>query len=196
MRDDVILGWAKGNPSAQEILAQGGIELLRDSPIVPGFVALSVVAFVGFALLVLVLGSFFVGGYGWTRPVLTATAGLRRPGRRGLPRHHLPVIFVVLSACDRRGPGALVLPLAARDDGLPASGLTTSRRPSASLLVPGSVLRLRPQESRQPLTGCRWGGVPFSLFEHLFDATSGGGDLDPHRPPGRPRGRRSGEEAR
>src|SRR6478609_4450824 len=97
MRDDVILGWAKGNPSAQEILSQGGIELLRDSPIVPGFVALSVVAFVGFALLVLVLGSFF-GGYGWTRPVLTATAGVGvLVGVVGLD-NNLPVIFVVLSA--------------------------------------------------------------------------------------------------
>ena len=67
MRDEVILGWAEGNPSAQEILAQGGIEQLRDSPIVPGFVALAVVAFVGFAALALDLGSFFLGGHG-TRP--------------------------------------------------------------------------------------------------------------------------------
>src|SRR5919112_5225025 len=71
-RDDVILGWAEGNRSAQAILDEGGIELLRESPSVPGFVALSVVAFVGFAALAVVLGSFFVGGYGWTRPVLTA----------------------------------------------------------------------------------------------------------------------------
>jgi hypothetical protein len=98
MRDDVILGWAKGNPSAQEILSQGGIELLRESPIVPGFVALSVVAFVGFALLVLVLGSFFVGGYGWTRPVLTATAGVGVLVGVVCLDSHLPVIFVVLSA--------------------------------------------------------------------------------------------------
>ena len=55
MRDDVILGWAEGNPSAQDLLAQGGIELLRESPIVPGFVALSIVAFVGFALLAFTL---------------------------------------------------------------------------------------------------------------------------------------------
>ena len=83
MRDEVILGWAEGNPSAQELLSQGGIELLRESPIVPGFVALSIVAFVGFALLVLVLGSFFVGG------VLVGVVCLDS---------HLPAIFVVLSA--------------------------------------------------------------------------------------------------
>src|SRR5437773_1116600 len=74
LRDEVILGWARGNPSAQEILAQGGIDQLRDSPIVPGFVALAVVAFVGFTLLAMVLGSFLLGGHGWARIVLTATA--------------------------------------------------------------------------------------------------------------------------
>ena len=98
MRDEVIIGWAEGNPSAQEILAQGGIEQLRESPIVPGFVALSVVAFVGFALLVLVLGSFFVGGHGWTRPVLTATAGVGVLVGVVCLDAHLPAIFVVLSA--------------------------------------------------------------------------------------------------
>ena len=98
MRDEVIIGWAEGNPSAQEILAQGGIEQLRESPIVPGFVALSIVAFVGFALLVLVLGSFFVGGHGWTRPVLTATAGVGVLVGVVCLDSHLPAIFVVLSA--------------------------------------------------------------------------------------------------
>ena len=98
MRDEVILGWAEGNPSAQEILAQGGIDQLRDSPIVPGFVALAVVAFVGFALLAVVLGSFFKGGHGWTRPVLTATAGVGVLVGAVCLDNHLPVILVVLSA--------------------------------------------------------------------------------------------------
>ena len=98
MRDDVILGWAQGNPSAQEILAQGGIEQLRDSPIVPGFVALAVVAFVGFAALALVLGSFFLGGHGWTRLVLTATAGVGVLVGAVCIDAHLPAVFVVLSA--------------------------------------------------------------------------------------------------
>ena len=98
MRDEVILGWAEGNPSAQEILAQGGIDQLRDSPIVPGFVALAVVAFVGFALLAMVLGSFFTGGHAWTRPVLTATAGLGVLVGAVCLDNHVPVIFVALSA--------------------------------------------------------------------------------------------------
>ena len=97
MRDEVILSWAEGNPSAQEILAQGGIDQLRESPIVPGFVALAVVAFVGFALLAVVLGSFFKGGHGWTRPVLTATAGVGVLVGAVCLDNHLPVILVVLS---------------------------------------------------------------------------------------------------
>lgn len=98
MRDDVILGWAEGNQRAQVILAEGGIEALRDDQIVPGFVALSVVAFVGFALLAMVLGSFFVGGHGWTRLVLTATAGVGVLVGAVCLANQLPVIFVVLSA--------------------------------------------------------------------------------------------------
>ncbi len=98
MRDEVILGWAEGNPSAQEILAQGGIAQLRESPIVPGFVALAIVAFVGFALLAMVLGSFFMGGHGWARFVLTATAGVGVLVGAVALDSHLPAIFVVLSA--------------------------------------------------------------------------------------------------
>ncbi len=98
MRDEVILGWAEGNPSAQDLLAQGGIDQLRESPIVPGFVALAVVAFVGFTLLAMVLASFFLGGHGWTRLVLTATAGVGVLVGAVCLDSHLPVIFVVLSA--------------------------------------------------------------------------------------------------
>src|SRR6478752_4823705 len=52
----------------------------------------------GFALLVLVLGSFFVGGHGWTRPVLTATAGVGVLVGVVCLDSHLPAIFVLLSA--------------------------------------------------------------------------------------------------
>ena len=97
-RDEVILGWMKGNPSAREIYNQGGIEALRQSPIVPGFPALALVAFVGFALLAIVLASFFAGGHGWTRPVLTATAFVGVLVGAICLAKHLPAIFVVLSA--------------------------------------------------------------------------------------------------
>ena len=98
MLDDVVLSWAEGNPSAQELLDQGGIDQLRESPIVPGFLPLAIVAFVGFALLAMVLGSFFLGGHGWTRPVLTATAGVGVLVGAVCLDNHLPVIFTVLSA--------------------------------------------------------------------------------------------------
>jgi hypothetical protein len=97
-RDDVILGWAQGNPSAQELLAQGGIAQLRESPIVPGFGALSLVAFIGFTLLAMVLGSFFLGGHGWARIVLTATAGVGVLVGAVALKSHLPAVFVVLAA--------------------------------------------------------------------------------------------------
>ncbi len=97
MRDDVLLAWAEGNDGAQATLGEGGIEALRESPSAPGFVALSVVAFVGFALLAMVLASFFLGGHAWTRPVLTATAGVGVLVGAVCLDNHLPVIFVVLS---------------------------------------------------------------------------------------------------
>ena len=64
----------------------------------PGFVALSIVAFVGFTALAVVLGSFFLGGHGWTRPVLTATAAVGVLVGAVCLDNHLPVIFTVLSA--------------------------------------------------------------------------------------------------
>ncbi len=98
LRDEVILGWADGNERAQVILDEGGIAALRDDQIVPGFVALSIVAFVGFALLALVLGSFFLGGHGWAHILLTATAGVGVLVGAVCLDNHLPAIFVVLSA--------------------------------------------------------------------------------------------------
>lgn len=97
LSDDLLLTWAKGNPSAQEILAQGGIEALRDDQIAPGFVALAVVAFVGFALLSLVLGAFLAGGFEWARWVLTATAFTGALVAGVCLENHMPAIFVALS---------------------------------------------------------------------------------------------------
>src|SRR6478672_10172155 len=53
---------------------------------------------VGLALLAMVLGSFFKGGHAWTRPVLTATAGVGVLVGAVCLDNHLPVIFTVLSA--------------------------------------------------------------------------------------------------
>ncbi len=98
MRDAVLRAWAEGNEGAQTILAEGGVDALRASPSAPGFVALALVAFVGFTLLAMVLGSFFMGGHGWARLVLTAAAGVGVLVGAICLDNHLPVIFVVLSA--------------------------------------------------------------------------------------------------
>ncbi|WP_167288576.1 hypothetical protein [Nocardioides seonyuensis] len=97
MSDDILMTWAEGNPTAQEILAQGGIEALRADQISPGFVALAVVAFVGFALLSLVLGAFLAGGFPWARWVLTATAFMGALVVTVCLQNQMPTIFVVLS---------------------------------------------------------------------------------------------------
>lgn len=96
-RDELILSWSKGNPSAQEILSEGGLAALRESPIVPNFLPLAVVSFVVFALLALVLGAFLVDGHGWARLALTASAGFGVLVAVLAVRNHLPTAFLVLS---------------------------------------------------------------------------------------------------
>lgn len=96
--DEIIRSWAKGNSSAQEILASGGIAALRDSAIVPKFVPLALVSFIVFAVLAMVLGAFLADGHGWSRLVLTGTSlfGLL-VSFLGL-NHGLPTAFVAVSA--------------------------------------------------------------------------------------------------
>ncbi|WP_159083878.1 hypothetical protein [Nocardioides terrigena] len=114
-RDEVILSWAKGNPSAQEILASGGIEALRDSAIVPKFVPLAVVSFVVFLLLAVVLAAFLVDGHGWSRLVLTLMAVFGvLVAALGL-LNHLPVLLEVLSAVSMVLYAALVFFLWRKD---------------------------------------------------------------------------------
>ena len=114
-RDEVILSWAKGNPSAQEILASGGIDALRDSAIVPKFVPLAVVSFVVFLLLAVVLAAFLVDGHGWSRLVLTLMAVFGvLVAALGL-LNHLPVLLEVLSAVSMVLYAALVFFLWRRD---------------------------------------------------------------------------------
>ena len=114
-RDEVIISWAKGNPSAQEILASGGIEALRDSAIVPKFVPLAVVSFVVFLLLAVVLAAFLVDGHGWSRLVLTLMAVFGvLVAALGL-LNHLPVLLEVLSAVSMVLYAALVFFLWRKD---------------------------------------------------------------------------------
>lgn len=96
--DEVIRAWAKGNSSAQEILASGGMAALRESAIVPKFVPLALVSFVVFVVLVVVLGAFLLDGHGWSRLVLTATSFFGvLVAVLGL-NHGLPTAFVIVSA--------------------------------------------------------------------------------------------------
>jgi hypothetical protein len=71
--DDLILSWGRGNAAASEILEEGGLAALKESPITPSFVPVAVVSFVVFALLALVLGVFVVEGHNWARISLSAT---------------------------------------------------------------------------------------------------------------------------
>jgi hypothetical protein len=71
--DDLILSWGRGNAAASEILEEGGLAALKESPIVPSFVPVAIVSFVMFAMLALVLGVFFVEGHNWARISLSAT---------------------------------------------------------------------------------------------------------------------------
>lgn len=71
--DDLILSWGRGNAAARELLEEGGLAALRNSPITPAFVPVAVVSFFMFAMLAGVLVAFFVEGHGWARVSLTAT---------------------------------------------------------------------------------------------------------------------------
>lgn len=114
-RDDVIRSWAKGNPSAQDLLASGGMDALRESAIVPKFVPLALVSFVVFVILALVLAAFLVDGHGWARLGLTATAVFGVLVAAVGLRHSLPPLFVVLSSLALVLYAALVFFLWRRD---------------------------------------------------------------------------------
>lgn len=95
--DDLVLAWGQRNSAARELLAEGGFDALRESPIVPSFTPVAIVSFVVFLLFAVVLAAFLVDGHGWARPVLTvavlfaALVAVLSLGR------HLPTLFEVLS---------------------------------------------------------------------------------------------------
>lgn len=95
--DEIILAWSEGNSSARELLASGGIEALKASPIVPKFGQLAVVALVWFVMLVWVLGACLAGGHSWARHWLTATTVVGVVVAVVSLTNHLPASFVVVS---------------------------------------------------------------------------------------------------
>jgi len=95
--DDLVLAWGQRNPAAREVLAEGGFDALRESPIVPSFTPVAIVSFVVFLLFALVLAAFLVDGHGWARPVLTLTVLFAAMVAVLSLGRHLPTLFVVLS---------------------------------------------------------------------------------------------------
>jgi hypothetical protein len=96
-QDEVIRTWAEGNVAARKLLVEGGVEAVKDSPIVPSFVPLAIVFFVVFALLVGVLLAFFVEAHEWARLSLAGTAVFGIVAASVVLGLGLPVLFAVVS---------------------------------------------------------------------------------------------------
>jgi hypothetical protein len=95
--DDIVLAWAERNAAAGRILAQDGLEALKQSDRVPAFIPLAIVSLAVFAPLVWVLLLFLRDGVIWSRPALTASVLVAALiAIQGIGRD-LPVEFLVLS---------------------------------------------------------------------------------------------------
>ena len=96
-QDEVLRTWAEGNAAARKLLAEGGLEAVKQSPIAPSFVPLAIVFFIVFLLLAAVLVAFFVEGHEWARLSLAATAVFGVLAASVVLRLGLPVLFAVLA---------------------------------------------------------------------------------------------------
>ncbi len=95
--DDLVLAWAERNTAAARILAQDGLEALKQSTLVPSFVPLAIVSVLVFAPLAGVLLIFMRERIGWSRAALTATVTFSAVlAVQGISRD-LPNTFMVLS---------------------------------------------------------------------------------------------------
>lgn len=101
--DEVIRAWARGNSSAQEILASGGMAALREAAITPKFVPLAVVSFIVFLVLVVVLVAFLVDGHGWARFVLLSVCLFGALVATLVLTYGLPMGFMVVAALSLAG---------------------------------------------------------------------------------------------
>lgn len=102
--DDLIVTWAQGNTEAKQIYDQGGLPGLEESSInVPAFAQLAVVMFIVLAVLVWMLGVFFLTGHGWARVGLTGFAAFGVFATAMTVPLGIPVLFLVLGVI-----GALV----------------------------------------------------------------------------------------
>lgn len=99
MREDLLQAWVDSNDTAREIVAEGGMDALRDSAItVPSFAPVGVVTFLVYGLLAWVLTMVFREGHAWGRWSLLALAAAHLFATVVLVRADLPVPFLVLAA--------------------------------------------------------------------------------------------------
>lgn len=97
LEDEIIRVWARGNPSARSILANDGLEALKQEPITPEFVPVVLVLFLVMALLAWVLAMFFRAGHHWARVSLTVAVVLMTVSTLAILRTDMPAAFAALS---------------------------------------------------------------------------------------------------
>ncbi|UDY22500.1 hypothetical protein [Nocardioides sp. Kera G14] len=70
--DDLIRVWAQGNPAVREVLAQRGLQAVKDGSITPPrFIPVGITEYVVLATLVCVLAVFLRNGFEWARIGIT-----------------------------------------------------------------------------------------------------------------------------
>ena len=98
-RDELIVAWAEGNPTARPILDEGGLNALEESSInIPAFAPVAIVSFVTFALLAAVLVALFRHGHNSARVSLTVLAVFFLFAMLAVYRLDPPPLFVVFAA--------------------------------------------------------------------------------------------------
>ncbi len=98
-RNDLVVAWAEGNPTARPILDEGGLSALEDSSInIPAFGQVAVVSFVTFALLAAVLLALFRHGHNSARISLTVLAVFFLFAMLAIYRVDPPTLFAVCAA--------------------------------------------------------------------------------------------------
>ena len=71
---DLVLAWAEGNANARRVLADGGLQAVKEMPSLPSFVPVVVTSLMIFLMLVGVMAAFFKEGFTWARVCLGVIA--------------------------------------------------------------------------------------------------------------------------
>ncbi len=166
--DDVIAAWVGGQGRSPD-----------DTRVPPSFTPVVVVLYVVISSLLLVLLAFLRGGHNWARHCIAAGVGVVAfvvaAGLRTDPPLEFLVASIVIVVLAGVAAGAA---LPAVDLGLrgsdPPCAARGRPRPPTRPLSPTPTLTQTPRAARADrgnsvLTHCRRAGVPFGLFERLFD---------------------------